>query len=102
MLLLAPFAPHITDELWSQLGNEGSIHIAEWPTWDDELLVQDTVTIVVQVNGKVRAQLQLPAGATKEQALEAAQANENVQSFVSGKDIRKEIFIPGKILNLVV
>lgn len=102
LLLLAPFAPHITDELWNQLGNEGSIHIAEWPTWDDELLVQDTVTIVVQVNGKVRAQLQLPSGATKEQALEAAQANENVQSFVSGKEIRKEIFIPGKILNLVV
>lgn len=100
--LLAPFAPHISEELWSQLGHTDSIHIGHWPDWDEALLVQDTVTMAIQVNGKVRAELQLGHSADEEAAKAAALANDNVKHFVGEKAPRRIIYVPGKILNIVV
>ena len=102
LLVLAPFAPHITDELWQQLGNTSSIHVVDWPAFDEALLVQDTITVVVQVNGKVRAQLAVAADSTKEDILAAAKADAHVQTFTTGNMITKEIYVPGKLVNLVV
>lgn len=102
LLVLAPFAPHITDELWQQLGNTSSIHVVDWPAFDEALLVQDTITVVVQVNGKVRAQLAVAADSSKEDILAAAKADAHVQTFTTGNTITKEIYVPGKLVNLVV
>lgn len=100
--LTAPFAPHVTDELWQQLGHQDSIHIADWPSWDETLLVQDTVTIAVQVNGRVRAELRVAADASEETVKVAAFADNNVKTFV-GKVVPKRIvYVPGRILNIVI
>ena len=100
--LVAPFAPHIAEELWQQLGHDDSVHIAAWPTWDDALLVEDTVTIAVQVNGKVRAELTLAKDASKEDIETAALANEHVQSFVGDKKPTRIIVVPGRLVSIVV
>ncbi len=101
-MLIGPFAPHISEELWQQLGHSDTIHQDHWPEWQDEYLTEDTITLVVQVNGKVRAQLQVAADISKEDAIEAAKQDENVTAHLGGKEIRKEIFVPGKLVNLVV
>jgi leucyl-tRNA synthetase len=100
--LLAPFAPHIAEELWEQLGGQESVHLTSWPTWDDALLLSDTMSIVVQVNGKLRANIELPVDATRENILAAAKSDAKVTSFIEGQTIRKEIYVPGKLVNLVV
>lgn len=100
--LLAPFAPHITEELWHQLGHETSIHTSEWPVHDEKYLTSDVMTIVVQINGKVRARLQIAADATKEQVTEAAHADQKVVAALAGKEIKKTIYVPGKLVSLVV
>lgn len=99
--LLAPFSPHISEEIWQQLDNKGTVHFASWPVHDDDLLVSETITIIVQVNGKLRAQLKLPADSSKEDIILAAKANEHVKTFLDS-DIKKEIFIPNKLVNFVV
>lgn len=100
--LLAPFAPHITEELWQELGNTDSVHISGWPEWDEKYLVQNSVTIVVQVNGKVRGQVVVPADASEEATVEAAKADAKVASYLEGQTIRKTIYVPGKLVSLVV
>ena len=101
--LLAPFAPHITEEIWNnQLDQEGSIHTSEWPVHDEKYLVSDTITIVVQVNGKVRAQLEQPADADKDTILAAAEADAKVVAALNGQAIKKSIYVPGKLVNFVV
>lgn len=102
LMLLAPFAPHITDELWSQLGHDDSIHVDHWPTLNIDYVTLDTVTFVVQVNGKLRAQIHLPKDSEKEVVLAAAKEDENVKEYLSKGNLVKEIFIPGKLINLVV
>lgn len=99
---IAPFAPHIADELWTQLGNESSIQIDSWPAFDDKYLQTDEITIVVQVNGKVRAELLVSADASEESVVELAKTNEKVAAHTAGKEIRKVIYVPGKLVNLVV
>jgi leucyl-tRNA synthetase len=99
--LLAPFAPHITEELWHALGQEESIHTSAWPAWDEKYLVPDTITIAVQVNGKVRGELELAPDASEETVIAAAHANERVKVYIEDKQIVKTIYIPGKILNIV-
>lgn len=99
--LLAPFAPHISEELWADLGYKGSVHVSEWPVHDDAYLVQNTIKIAVQVNGKLRGEIEV-APDTDQAAIEAeAQLHENVASYISG-DVRKVIYVPNKILNFVV
>ncbi len=101
-LLLSPFAPHLAEELWSQLGHEKTLAYEPWPQHDDKWLTVDEVPLVVQVNGKVRAKLQVPADADKP-ALEAlAKEAEGVQTWLDGKTIVKTIVVPGKLVNLVV
>jgi leucyl-tRNA synthetase len=100
--LLAPFAPHITEELWSQLGHTDSIHVDHWPKLNQSFLTLDTVTIVVQVNGKLRAQMQLPKESDKATVLAAAMKDDNVAEFVQKGSVVKEIYIPNKLINLVV
>ncbi len=102
LMLLAPFAPHITDELWSQLGHDDSIHIDHWPTLNIDYVTLDTVTFVVQVNGKLRAQIHLPKDSEKEVVLTAAKADENVKEYLAKGTLVKEIYISGKLINLVV
>lgn len=100
--LLAPFAPHIAEELWGQLGCKGSVHQSDWPKFDAQYLVSDTMTIVVQVSGKVRARLELATDTTKEQAIQAALADDKVAGYIGGKDIKKTIYVPGKLISIVV
>ncbi len=100
--LIAPFAPHVADELWQLLGQDVSVHVASWPVWDEALLVEDTVTIVVQVNGKVRAELTLPRDAPKEDVEAAALANDRVKEFMGDKQPARVIAVPGRLVNIVV
>jgi len=99
---VAPFAPHIAEELWHQLSHSTSVHVDTWPDYDEKYLISETMTIVVQINGKVRTQLELPADAGEEAVRTAAKANEKVQTHLAGKEIVKTIYVPEKILNLVV
>ncbi len=101
LLLLAPMAPHICEELWAALGYEGLISEASWPTWDEAVAKAEEVTIAVQVNGKVRAQIQVPAGADEEAVKAAALEVPNVKRHLEGKEIKKVIYVPGRLLNFV-
>jgi leucyl-tRNA synthetase len=100
--LLAPFAPHMTEELWAQLGEAGSIHKCTWPTYEESALVQDEVEIVLQINGKVRDKVLLPATATKDEMETLALANPRVQGFIGEKQVVKVICVPKKLVNIVV
>jgi leucyl-tRNA synthetase len=102
VLMLAPYAPHLAEELWRKLGHEGTLTYAAWPALDEQYLVEDLVTYVVQVNGKVRDQLSMPAGSDEATVREAALASEKVQKWLQGKEIRKIIFVQDKILGIVV
>lgn len=99
--LLAPFAPHLAEELWHQCDGEGSVHVSHWPVWDDQLLINKTITIVVQVNGKVRAKLEVPADAAQAAIEAGALADEHVRSFVGDKKPRV-VYVPGRLINIVV
>lgn len=100
--LLAPFAPHITEELWEQLGKTESVHLSSWPTYDEHYLTSDTINIVVQVNGKLRAQISVASDANKDQIIAAAQSDAKVTEHLAGKELRKTIYVPGKLVNFVV
>ncbi|WP_065259599.1 leucine--tRNA ligase [Pseudomonas bananamidigenes] len=100
-LLLAPITPHISHELWNRLGHADPVIDAGWPVVDESALVQDSLTLVIQVNGKLRGQIEMPAAATREEIEAAARANENVLRFVDGLTIRKVIVVPGKLVNIV-
>ena len=100
-LLLAPIVPHIGHTIWNQLGHDGPVVNAPWPKVDAAALKKDAITLVVQVNGKVRAKLEVPADASRDQMEELAKADENVQKFTDGKIIRKVIVVPGKLVNIV-
>ncbi|NHN75944.1 leucine--tRNA ligase [Azotobacter chroococcum] len=100
-LLLAPITPHICHALWEALGKDGLVIDAAWPAVDESALVQDTLTLVVQVNGKLRGEIQVPAAASREEVEAAARANENVLRFTEGLTIRKVIVVPGKLVNIV-
>jgi len=101
VLLLAPITPHISHELWSRLGHSDAVIDARWPVQDDSALVQDTLQLVIQVNGKLRGQIDMPASASREDVEAAARINENVLRFTEGLTIRKVIVVPGKLVNIV-
>lgn len=100
--ILAPFAPHLCEELWSRLGHETSLAHAAWPAYDEAKLAVDTITLAVQVNGKLRGTIEVPAGVAKDDAIATAKQNEKVASFIEGKTIRREIYVPGRLVNVVV
>lgn len=100
--LLAPFAPHITEELWQQLGHSESIHLSQWPSYDEQLLIAAQKTIVVQINGKVRAQLIVDQAADEAAVTAAATANERTKPYLDKQTIKKTVYVPDKLINFVV
>ena len=102
LLLLNPFAPHLTEELWQQQGFEGQMAYAAWPTYEDAKCVESTVEIAVQVNGKVKARLKVPADIESADAIALAKAEPNVAPLLDGKTVVKEIYVKGKLVNLAV
>lgn len=100
--MLVPFAPHISSELWQQLGNDDFIEKSGWPKWNEELLKTDKIQIIVQVNGKLRGKIKVSANSEKDEILAIARAEDNVSKFLQDKEILKEIFIPNKLINFVV
>ena len=100
--MLMPFAPHISSELWQQLGNDNFIEESGWPKWNEEFLKTSEIQIVVQVNGKLRGKIKVSTELEKQQILEKAKQEENVAKFLADKEIVKEVFVPGKLINFVV
>ena len=102
LILLNPFAPHMTEELWERLGYGGQLAQAQWPAYDPAKCVEDQVEIAVQVNGKIRTRLLIPAAAQADEALAAAKADEKIAAALEGMQLVKELYVPGKLVNLVV
>ena len=100
--ILAPFAPHITEELWQELGHPDTIHINHWPKWDEKYLVSDVMTIIVQVNGKLRSKLELPVDTDKDTIEQRALDDEKVRAHLNARAPKKVIYVPGKLVNIVV
>ena len=101
-LLLSPYTPHLAEELWSMLGHEPSVANEKWPEYDEALCAEDTIEMVVQVNGKLRARIPMPTTASKDEMLAEAKRNAKIVPYLEGKSLVKEIVVPGKLVNLVV
>jgi len=102
VLVLAPFAPHHAEEMWGDLGEPYSVHEQSWPAWDESLIRAEEITLVVQVNGKLRDRIEVPADITEEAAKELALSSERVRPHVEGRELRKSVYVPGRLVNLVV
>jgi leucyl-tRNA synthetase len=102
VIMIAPTAPHLAEELWHRLGHQGSIHNQSWPKWDEALAKEDEITLVIQVNGKLRDRPTVPASITEDEARKMAQSSDKVQPFLQGKTIVNVIYVPGKLVNIVV
>lgn len=102
VLLLSPMAPHISEELWRRLGYEETLGYEPWPTYDESMVAEEEITIAVQVNGKVRGSVTVAAQTPKDKVLARARAEENVARHLEGKTLRREIYVPRKIVNFVV
>jgi len=101
VLLLAPFAPHIAEELWERLGGAYSVHNQTWPAWDEALAAEETVTLVVQVDGRVRDRLTVPAGVTEAQARDAALRSAGVRRALGDRRAARIVYVPGRVVNVV-
>jgi len=102
LILLAPFAPHITEELWHQLGYQESIHRQSWPKYNKELVKEKKITLVIQVNGKVRDKIEIEAGISEKKAKESALSRKKIKKWLKGKKVKNVVFVPGKLINFVV
>ncbi|MCK4524983.1 MAG: class I tRNA ligase family protein [Candidatus Andersenbacteria bacterium] len=102
LILLSPFAPHITEELWESLEEKESVHSQNWPKFNPELIKEKEITMVIQVNGKLRDQIKVPTDISEEQAKKIALESEKIKKWIEGKEIRKVIFVKGKLVNVVV
>ncbi len=102
LIILSPFAPHIAEELWQKLGRKKSLATEPWPKYDDSKIQNKTVEIAVQINGKVRAKIILPANASEEEVIHAVQNNSQAQKYLAGQEIKKTIFVPGKLISFVI
>jgi leucyl-tRNA synthetase len=100
--ILSPFAPHVAEELWQRLGHTTTIAYEPWPAFDEAKLARDTIKIGVQVGGKLRGQIEVPADASEATVLAAAKADEKVLPFLAGKEIKREVYVKGRLVNLVV
>jgi leucyl-tRNA synthetase len=102
MLMLTPFAPHIAEELWEAIGEKGSILACEWPAWSKDLARDEEVELVVQVNGKLRAKILVPAQLSDEKARELALQDAKIKELTAGRQIRKIVVVRGKLVNIVL
>jgi leucyl-tRNA synthetase len=102
VLMLAPATPHLAEELWHRLGHQDSVHRQSWPTWDEALTVEDRVTLVIQVNGKVRDQLEIAPGLSEQEVKPLVLGRPKVRAVLDGREIRRVIYVPNRLLNLVV
>jgi len=102
LLLIAPSTPHLAEELWAQTGRPYSIHNQPFPTWDEALAKEEEITLVIQVNGKLRDRVTVPAGISESEAKELALSQERIRPFVDGKAIAQVIYVPGRLVNIVV
>ncbi len=100
--ILSPFAPHITEELWEQLGHQTSIHLTNWPKYNESYLLKDLINIVVQVNGKLRSQVEVSSNASQEEVIESVMSDTKIINFLDGSIPKKTIYVPHKLVNLVV
>jgi leucyl-tRNA synthetase len=100
-LLLAPYAPHVAEELWSRLGNGDSVHAAAWPKWDEAAAQDEAITVVVQVNGKLRDRLAIPPGVSKKDLEARALDSPRVRAHVEGRTVRRIIVVPDRLVNIV-
>jgi leucyl-tRNA synthetase len=100
--LLAPFAPHIAEEIWQILGHKKSIFLSPWPKWDERLAKEEMITLVIQVNGKVRDKIEVEANISEERAKELTLSREKIKKWIEGKEIKKIVFVPGKLINIVI
>jgi leucyl-tRNA synthetase len=102
VLLLAPFIPHVTEEMWQELGHEGSVHKQMWPKLDEKALVAEEATVIVQINGKVRDKVVMPMNLDKAEAEKLAMEQPKIAEAIAGKDIKKVVVVPNKLVNIVV
>jgi leucyl-tRNA synthetase len=102
VIMLAPLAPHFSEECWEQLGHETSVFDARWPAFDEELAREDQIELVIQVNGKVRGRVTVTAGIEEESAVACALAEDTVRRFIDARPIRKTVYVPDKLVNLVI
>jgi leucyl-tRNA synthetase len=100
--LVAPFAPHMTEELWEELGQSGSVHVSRWPAWDESLITETMLTLAVQVNGKVRAEIIVAADISEAEAIEVAKKDDKIVQLITGKKVKKVIYVPGRLVSLVI
>ena len=101
MLLMAPIAPHLSEELWERIGEKSSVHLQTFPSWDDDLVVEEMVTLVVQVDGKMRDKLLVPLGIKEVEAKDLSLAQENVKRHLEGRDVAKIVYVPSRLINIV-
>jgi leucyl-tRNA synthetase len=102
LLLLAPFAPHLAEELWLKIGEKDSIHNQKWPEYDPKLIEEAKIQLIIQINGRVRDKVEVPINISQEEAEEIVLKREKVKKWIEGKEVKKIIFVPGKLINLVV
>jgi len=102
IILLAPFAPHFSEELWQAAGHEGSVHLMPWPVYSEEALAADVIEVVLQINGKVRDRIMVDACLTAEELKEAVMSIDKAKAAIDGKQVIKVITVPGKLVNIVV
>ena len=102
ILLLSPFAPHIAEEMWEQMGRTETLHQTRWPEYNERYLKADAIEIVIQVNGKVRQKLSVPAGIDEESLKAQSLADPRIQEWTNGKEVKKVIIVPKKLVNIVV
>ena len=100
--ILAPFAPHVTEELWQNLGKKKSIHLSSWPKWDENLIKDEEVKIVIQINGKVRAEMLVEVDESEEEIKKKAQEHEAILKYINGQNINKIIYVKNRLINIVV
>ena len=100
--MISPFCPHIADEMWEGLGFEGFLFKSDWPTYDESALVKESVEIVLQINGKVRDKMEVPAGLDKAEFEKLAMESDKAKALIAGKTVVKVIAVPGKLVNIVV
>jgi leucyl-tRNA synthetase len=102
LILLAPFAPHMTEEVWARMGHKGSVHTEAWPKYDESKFVSDSVTLAVQINGKVRATLEVQIGQNEEEIVDRAMALPEVSKWLDGQKPKKIIVVSGKVVSIVL